>query len=488
MIRLTHTSGNLAGKTFSSKKSVVRIGSSASCDLRFDAKEEPSVSHHHAMITTEPEGYVLVDTNSIKGTLVNGKKVLKHRLEAGDLIILGHPDGPELRFEGRSVTVERPAADPGEAARGGERSEGNEPSVADLASQAASRIARERARTGGKSSGKTMFIMAQTLQEAQLVAKERSSQRWIKIVAATAMAGLVVASAMGVVIYRQRRLIDQLVQQKTQIDREIQAIQQQMQAETDPDRLEELDRQLELLTGRAQATIKRLGAADQDRARAIEDEGDELDRDIRKLLKQFDAPTYAVPPVFKERLQHHLELLTRDRRSLRAVYARKQKYWPLITKEFSTLRLPEEMAYIAWVESNFDPEAKSYAGARGMWQLMPSRAELLGLTVEKALDERVDVERSTHAAALYLRQLLREFGKDYFMLALASYNCGEGCVRRALRNVSAGDGDEGGFGRETRDFWHLYRQKRLPEQTREYVPKVLAAVIIGSNPERYGLE
>ena len=486
MIRLTHTSGSLAGKTFSSKKGVVRLGTSASCDLRFDAAEEPCVSHHHAMVTTEPEGHVLQDTNSLKGTLVNGKKVLRQRLEVGDLIVLGHPDGPELRFEGDGLTVERPSGSAGRAAPpAGDRNKSN---VVDLASQAASRIAHERERAGGKNSGQTVFIMADTLRKAQRAAREHSRQRWMKVVAATAMAGLVVASVMGVVIFRQRRLIDSLIQQKAQLDMEIQAIEQQIQVETDPDKLAELDEKLELLTGRAQATITQLGTADQARAAALADAGDELDRDIRKLLQQFDAPTYAVPPIFKERLQHHLERLTRDRSSLKAVYARKQKYWPIIRKEFATLRLPEEMAYIAWAESNFDPEARSPKDARGMWQLIPDRARMNGLKVEGGVDERVNVERSTQAAARYIRELLREFGKDYFMLALASYNCGEGCVRRALRKVSDQEGDEGGFGRETRDFWHLYRQKRLPEETREYVPRVLAAAIVGSNPARYGLE
>ena len=148
------------------------------------------------------------------------------------------------------------------------------------------------------------------------------------------------------------------------------------------------------------------------------------------------------------------------------------------------LGLPEEMAYIAWVESGFDPQARSPAGAVGLWQMMPTTALSLGLTVNDTLDERLDPERQTRAAAMYLARLLSEFGEDSFMLVLASYNRGENGVRRALRQVAQAPG---GFRKDKRDFWHLYRLKLLPEETREYVPRVLAAAIVACSPQRYGL-
>jgi membrane-bound lytic murein transglycosylase D len=156
----------------------------------------------------------------------------------------------------------------------------------------------------------------------------------------------------------------------------------------------------------------------------------------------------------------------------------------MIMKEFGALGLPEEMAHIAWVESGFDPAAQSPAGALGLWQMTSTTAQSLGLTVGGGIDERLDPDKQTKAAATYLARLLSEFGEDSFMLALASYNRGENGVRRTLRQLAQ---DPGGFRKDKRDFWHLYRLKLLPEETREYVPRVLAAAIVSGNPQKYGL-
>jgi membrane-bound lytic murein transglycosylase D len=160
------------------------------------------------------------------------------------------------------------------------------------------------------------------------------------------------------------------------------------------------------------------------------------------------------------------------------------KYWPQITREFQAIELPEVMAYVAWTESQFDPLAKSGAGARGMWQMTRTTAQSLGLRVDGPVDERTDVSLQTRAAAKYLAGLLAEFGEDAFMLAMASYNKGENGVRRVLRKVAQ---TPGGFKKSKRDFWHLYRLKLLPDETREYVPKILAAAIVCTHPEKYGL-
>ncbi|HEY4769844.1 MAG TPA: lytic transglycosylase domain-containing protein, partial [Myxococcales bacterium] len=160
---------------------------------------------------------------------------------------------------------------------------------------------------------------------------------------------------------------------------------------------------------------------------------------------------------------------------------------PMIVKEFSALGLPEEMGYVAWQESGFDPLAESAAKARGMWQFMDFRAREFGMRVDRArgVDDRTDVLKSTRGAARYLANLLAEFGEDSFMLAIASYNKGENGMRRVLHQIAQ---QPGGFRKDKRDFWHLYRLKKLPEETLEYVPQILAAAIIGNNPKKYGLE
>jgi membrane-bound lytic murein transglycosylase D len=255
-----------------------------------------------------------------------------------------------------------------------------------------------------------------------------------------------------------------------------------MEKERDEARLVELEQRLGQLTGSAKRTVDELARQDRERAEALD--GDELDRAIRRILTKFDAQTYAVPPVFKETLQREVEVLARAG-NLRFVYGRRNRYWPAIQKEFSALGLPEEMAYIAWAETQFDPEATSSAGARGMWQMTAATARELGLRVDDQVDERTDVPKQTRAAARKLANLLAEFGSDSFMLAMASYNRGESGVRRTLHEIAQ---EKDGFRKEKRDFWHLYRLKRLPPETRDYVPRVLAAAVVCSEPGRFGLE
>jgi len=130
--------------------------------------------------------------------------------------------------------------------------------------------------------------------------------------------------------------------------------------------------------------------------------------------------------------------------------------------------LPEDLIYLALIESGFNPQAYSWAHASGPWQFISSTGKLYGLTYDWWLDERRDPVKSTHAAAKYLKNLYDEFGD--WRLAMAAYNCGEVRVRKAI--TSAG----------SRDFWKLV----LPRQTRNYVPLFMAATIIAKSPEQYG--
>ena len=140
--------------------------------------------------------------------------------------------------------------------------------------------------------------------------------------------------------------------------------------------------------------------------------------------------------------------------------------------------LPSELGYVVWVESAFNPVAESPAGAAGLWQFMPETAREYGLTVnfEAKIDERFDPAKSSEAAAQYFRTLLRMFGSDRYLLALASYNTGQNRVER-LKIASAV--------RRSRkaDFWHLH--DKLPQETVDYVPKIIAAIIVGRNPDRW---
>lgn len=161
-----------------------------------------------------------------------------------------------------------------------------------------------------------------------------------------------------------------------------------------------------------------------------------------------------------------------DRERFDRFMKRGSLYKTLIQDILTEHGVPAEMYYLAMVESGFSRKARSHAQAVGVWQFAASTARLYGLRVDKEVDERLDIIRSTRAAARHLKELYAEFGS--WNLAMAAYNCGVGCVRRAVRR--------GG----TKDFWQLARKRLLPAETVHYIPKFQAALQIGRHPERYG--
>jgi membrane-bound lytic murein transglycosylase D len=150
------------------------------------------------------------------------------------------------------------------------------------------------------------------------------------------------------------------------------------------------------------------------------------------------------------------------------------KYLPMIQKIFVAQGLPPDLAYVPLVESAFRPEAISRASAKGVWQFMKGTALENGLRHDWYIDERSNPEKATIAAANYLKTLADMFNGDW-QLALASYNGGPGRVQKAIKRVGQAD------------FWSLSaRPSALPRETREYVPMILAAIVIARNPAQYG--
>jgi membrane-bound lytic murein transglycosylase D len=152
------------------------------------------------------------------------------------------------------------------------------------------------------------------------------------------------------------------------------------------------------------------------------------------------------------------------------------KYLPMIQGVFRAEGLPLDLAYVPLVESAFKPNALSRAKAKGVWQFMTGTALENGLRRDWYIDERSDPEKATVAAAKYLRTLSKIFNGDWH-LALASYNGGPGRMQRALKNARLDD------------FWALAaKPKLIPRETREYVPMILAAMVIAKNPSQYGFD
>jgi len=153
---------------------------------------------------------------------------------------------------------------------------------------------------------------------------------------------------------------------------------------------------------------------------------------------------------------------------------RAQRYLPMIQNVFKAEGLPLDLAYVPLVESAFKSTALSRVSARGMWQFMLPTAREHGLNQTWFLDERSDPEKATRAAAQYLKTLQGMFDGDW-QFALASYNAGPGRLQRAVRQS------------KSTDYWQIIAStKYLPRETREYVPMILAAIIIAKNPELYG--
>ena len=152
------------------------------------------------------------------------------------------------------------------------------------------------------------------------------------------------------------------------------------------------------------------------------------------------------------------------------------KYLPMIQEVFRAEGIPLDLAYIPIIESGFKPTALSKASARGPWQFMKPTAREQGLKFDWFIDERSDPEKATVAAAKYLKSLHKLFDGDWH-LVLAAYNGGMGRVQRAMKRS----------GRD--DFWSISQSSRyLPRETREYVPLILAAIVVAKNPAQYGFE
>jgi membrane-bound lytic murein transglycosylase D len=150
------------------------------------------------------------------------------------------------------------------------------------------------------------------------------------------------------------------------------------------------------------------------------------------------------------------------------------RYRDMIQRVLAEEGMPRDLIYLAQAESAFEPQALSRAGARGLWQFMSYRGKQYGLEHSWWLDERQDPEKATRAAAHHLRDLYDMFGDWY--LVMAAYNSGPGTVQHAIERTGYAD------------FWELYRANVLPQETRNYVPIILALTLISKDPARYGVQ
>lgn len=203
----------------------------------------------------------------------------------------------------------------------------------------------------------------------------------------------------------------------------------------------------------------------------------EEDVDGSESLEELKGPTFDIPVTLNEKVETYIHYFTnRIREKFSTWLARSEIYLPMMKRTFKEKGLPEDLTYLALIESGFNNKAYSRAKAAGQWQFIKGTGKKYGLRIDKWIDERRDPEKATVAAAHYLSDLYLRFNDWH--LAAASYNAGEGKIGRAIDKY------------KTVDFWQLSQKKNryLRAETKDYVPKLIAAAMIAKEPAKYGFD
>jgi len=194
-----------------------------------------------------------------------------------------------------------------------------------------------------------------------------------------------------------------------------------------------------------------------------------------KVQTEIKTTSSALPLVVNDTVLGYINYFNgRGHRTIEVGLERAGKYSAMISRIFAEEGIPQELIHLAQAESGFLPRAVSRAAAEGLWQFVKFRGNEYGLKQTPYSDERLDPEKATRAAAHHLHDLYNEFGDWY--LAIAAYNCGPGCVERAVERTGYAD------------FWELRARHMLPVETTNYVPIILAMTIMAKNAPEYGLD
>lgn len=191
-------------------------------------------------------------------------------------------------------------------------------------------------------------------------------------------------------------------------------------------------------------------------------------------LPDVELPLSDIPLALNSKVEYFLYYFqTSGRQSFSRWLSRSSRYLPMMKEILKREGMPEDLVYVAMIESGFQMHARSWANAVGPWQFISDTGRRYSLRIDQWVDERKDPVKATTAAALYLKELNGIFKGDWY-LAAAGYNAGENKILRAISMYN------------TSDFWEISQGSYLKRETKEYVPKLLAAAIIAKEPARYG--
>ncbi|HKW99607.1 MAG TPA: transglycosylase SLT domain-containing protein [Bryobacteraceae bacterium] len=462
---LVRKSGMLAGKRHLIQVGLTRVGRSSENDIVLT--DAAIVSAHHLEISRQGDAYHVRDLNSTNGTFLNGERVAEAALVAPCSLRLG-ADGPEFSFviddspldkldqtlSGQTMVA--PVSDKDAAETPSSRQH------EDLLSEA---IERARAARRAGIGDSTVVIMRQMLDKAL----HRTSRKFKVVIGALILA---LAAVSGYGYWK----INGLKAGKNKYDAQIQRLEGLIaRSSSNPAEADQLIDQLGQYEDQAQAVernvLYRVGSFERE---------DPVQKEIRSLMAEFGAETYSIPPEFLAEVKRFIQQYQGpDRPNMLRALGKASRDMDLMRQIFRQNNLPPDLAYIPLVESALTGSSTSPAGAAGFWQFTPATARQYGLKINDNVDERLDATKSTRAACKYIRDLILDFGAgSSVMLALAAYNLGPAKVKAAVRKVSDPI--------KQRNFWYLYRIRAVPPETREYVPKVIAVMIIARHPERYG--
>jgi membrane-bound lytic murein transglycosylase D len=191
-------------------------------------------------------------------------------------------------------------------------------------------------------------------------------------------------------------------------------------------------------------------------------------------IPDYDLPESDIPLTINSKVEYFINFFQTTGRSWFGKWlSRSERYLPMMKEVLKREGLPEDLVYLAMIESGFSTHAQSRASAVGPWQFIAGTGKRYSLRIDPWIDERRDPLKSTTAAAMYLKELYSIFNKDWY-LAAAGYNAGENKILRAISMY------------ESHDFWQLTRGDYLKRETKDYVPKLLGAAIIAKEPAKYG--
>ena len=207
---------------------------------------------------------------------------------------------------------------------------------------------------------------------------------------------------------------------------------------------------------------------------------DFIHSELKVVVGEFGSDSQRIPVDFVEKVQRWARLYqTRDRSDMAKVLESQRDLFDSLREQVRDAELPPDLAFITLVESEFKPKVRSRTNNAGLWQLEPITARHHGLKVNNTIDERLDPRKSTAAACRYISSLRQTLGPDTSLLvAVAAYNLGPTRLQSRMKTVSNLE--------RQKDFWHLYSTRRIPALTRTHIARLMAAIIVGRNQERFG--